>query len=381
MMIRLRLVFAVLFAVGFGILADGKPAQAIETAAQHAILIDYDTQTVLFAKNPDEPLHPASMSKLMTVYLVFEKLKKGEIKMDDQFPVSEKAWRMGGSKMFVHVGDRVRLEDLLRGIIVQSGNDACIVVAEGLAGSEQAFAEKMTAKAKELGLEHSTFTNSTGWPDPGHQMTARDLATLAQAIIRDFPEYYHLFSEIDFTYNGIKQGNRNPLLYKNMGVDGLKTGHTDEAGFGLTASALRNGRRLILVVQGLTGVNDRADEAERLIEYGYREFDNYTLAKAGATLENAPVWMGSEASVPITVSKNLIVTLPRSAHKAIKASVILDGPLHAPIQKGQPIGKIVIQAGDMPPFEEKVVAGADVPRSGPIGHIIANLRYLVFGHT
>ena len=238
------------------ILAVVLPTQAatMETQAEEAFLVDFQTGAVLLDKNADVRMPPSSMSKMMTAYMVFERLKDGRLSLDDELPVSEKAWRKGGSKMFVEVGDQVRVEDLLRGVIVQSGNDACIVLAEGLAGSEEAFAEQMTAKGREIGLTGSNFTNATGWPDENHYVTARDLATLAERIIVDHPEYYHYYSEKEFTWNDIRQGNRNPLLYRNVGADGLKTGHTEAAGYGLTASAMQNGRRLLLVVNGLPSV-------------------------------------------------------------------------------------------------------------------------------
>jgi D-alanyl-D-alanine carboxypeptidase (penicillin-binding protein 5/6) len=225
---------------GLVVLASGTlvaRASTFETPARAAILVDLQSHQVLFAKEPDVPLPPASMSKLMTAFMVFERLKDGRLKLDDTFPVSEKAWRKGGSKMFVEVGARVRIEDLLHGILIQSGNDACIVVAEALGGSEEAFADMMTARAREIGLTHSTFKNASGWPDPDHLMSVRDLAMLAQIMIEQFPEYYPIFSQTEYTYNGIRQHSRNPLLNHDLGVDGLKTGHTDMAGYGLTASA------------------------------------------------------------------------------------------------------------------------------------------------
>ncbi len=354
-------------------------AAPIETAAGHAILIDYETGTVLLEKAADDPIPPASMSKLMTLYLVFEKLKNGELKLDDTLPVSEKAWRMQGSKMFVHVGDRVRVEDLLRGVIVQSGNDACIVLAEGVGGSEEAFAKLMNERGRELGLTQSVFENSTGWPEPGHVMSVRDIATLSRHLIADFPEFYPVFSEIEFTYNKIKQGNRNPLLYKNMGVDGLKTGHTEEAGYGLSASAIREGRRLILVAHGMSGVNPRSQEAERLIEWGFREFDNATIARAGEPIETAPVWFGTMAEVPLTVASDVKVTLPRSARRKLTAAVRFEGPLPAPVRKGDAVATLHIETDGMPPMSIPLVAGADVERLGIIGRLGANLRYLLLG--
>ena len=357
------------------------PAQAapIETAGGHAILVDYETGTIMLEKNPDEPIPPASMSKLMTLYMVFDKLKHGELKLDDTLPVSEKAWRMQGSKMFVHVGDRVRVEDLLRGVIIQSGNDACIVLAEGISGSEEAFAEQMTEEGRKIGLTNSTFKNATGWPDPEHLMSVRDLATLARRMIADYPDFYPLFSEKEFTYNDIKQGNRNPLLYKDMGVDGLKTGHTEEAGYGLTASAQRDGRRLILVVHGLAGVNERSAESERLLEWGFREFTNATIAKAGETIETAPVWQGTAVEVPLVVPADLTITLPRSARRKMNATAHFEGPLPAPIRKGDAVGTLQIQAEGMPPMQVPLVAGQDVERLGVMGRVVSNLKHLFLG--
>ncbi len=355
------------------------PARAIESDAKQAIMVDWDTNAVLFEKSADEPMHPSSMSKLMTVYLLFEKLKSGAIKLDDELPVSEKAWRMGGSKMFVPIGSKVKVEDLIRGIIVQSGNDACIVVAEGLAGSEEAFAEQMNARAKEIGLTNSTFKNATGWPDPGHLMTARDLATLARRTIADFPEYYHYYGEVNFTFNDIKQGNRNPLLYKDIGADGLKTGHTDEGGYGVTASAKRGDRRLILVVNGLASMKARSEETDKLMEWGFHEFDNYALFKAGDTVTDAEVWLGDKAVVPLAIESDVKVTLPRKSRRGMKVAVDYDGPIAAPIAKGAKIAKLVITAPDAPSAEIPLVAGADVNRLGFSGRVVAALKQIVWG--
>lgn len=359
--------------------AGGLAAPTTETPARHAFLIDVKTGTVLLEKAADTPMPPASMSKLMTSYMLFEQLKQGKLSLTDTLPVSENAWRKGGSKMFVQVNSRVKVEDLIRGIVVQSGNDACIVVAEALAGSEEAFAEQMTKRARELGLTSSVFKNATGWPDPGHVMTARDLAILAQRMIEDFPEYYKYYSETEFIYNGIKQGNRNPLLYKNMGVDGLKTGHTEESGYGLTASANRNGRRLILVVNGLSGPNERSREAERLIEWGYREFGAYDLAKAGAPVEEAPVWLGEAKTVPLVLEKDLAVTLDRQARREMKVTISYDGPVPAPIRKGDRIGTIIVSAPGAKTVERPLVAGADVEPLGLFGKLGAAIGYFIWG--
>jgi D-alanyl-D-alanine carboxypeptidase (penicillin-binding protein 5/6) len=365
--------------VALALLLTSLPAGAIESTAKQAFMMDFQTGTVLYAKEADAPMHPSSMSKLMTIYLIFERLKQGKIKLTDTLPVSERAWRMQGSKMFTPLNAQISIEDLLRGIVIQSGNDACVVIAEGLAGSEEAFAELMNKKAKELGLAHSHFVNSTGWPDPNHMMTARDLAVLARRIIVDFPEDYHYFSEETFVFHGIKQGNRNPLLYKDFGADGLKTGHTQDAGFGLTASTIRNGRRIIMVLNGLSSMQIRAEEGRRMMDWAYRETENVQIAKAGQKLEEAPVWMGEAATVPLALAGNYVVTLPRGARDALKAKAVFDAPVPAPIAAGQVLGKLVINAPDMPPIELPLVAGADVPRLGPVGRAFTGLRHLISG--
>ena len=356
-------------------------AKAIETVAEQAILVDATTGTVLLEKNADEPMAAASMMKLMTLYLVFERLAEGTLKLDDTLPVSEKAWRMGGSKMFVRVNSRVSVEDLLRGIIVQSGNDACIVVAEALAGSEKAFAEEMTRRGRSLGLTNSVFRNTTGWPDPEQHMTARDLALLSLRIIRDFPQYYGYFKEKTFTYNNIRQGNRNPLLYKDIGGDGLKTGRTRESGYGLAASALRDDRRLILVVNGIESVNKRARESERLLQWGFREFDAYQLFRAGDMVAEAQVWLGESATVPLVIERDFTVTLARAARRAMKARVVYDGPVAAPIANGAEIAKLIITAPKTETLEVPLVAGADVNRLGVFARLGAALGHLVWGQA
>ncbi|MFQ5468362.1 MAG: D-alanyl-D-alanine carboxypeptidase family protein, partial [Kiloniellaceae bacterium] len=348
-----------------------EPAGAIETKAREAIVLEMETGTVLLDKDADKTMPPASMSKIMTIYLVFERLRDGRLSLDDELPISEKAWRKGGSKMFVKVGDKVRVEDLIRGVIVQSGNDACIVLAEGLSGSEEAFAKEMSLKARELGLENSNFANATGWPDPNHWMTARDLALLAQHLIRDFPEYYHYFSETEFTYNKIRQHNRNPLLYKSLGADGLKTGHTQEAGYGLTASAVRNGRRVVLVVTGLESEKKRSEESARLMSWAFREFDNYTLFEPGEEVDQAKVWLGSEKTVPLVLPDGLKITLSRRARAAMKVKVVYDGPIPTPILEGDQVARLVVSAPDTQPIDMPLLAGASVERLGLFGRLTA----------
>ncbi len=365
-----------------GLLLSGAALAAppsIDTAAREAILIDYDTGAVLLAKNADQRTPPSSMSKLMTAYMVFDKLKKGDIKFEDMLPVSPKAWRTQGSKMFVAVNSQVSIDDLIHGVIIQSGNDATVVLAEGLAGSEEAFAEQMTRKGKELGLSNSQFRNASGLPEDGHYMTVRDISTLGRHIIHDFPEYYKIYSQKEFTYNKIKQGNRNPLLYDATGADGLKTGHTDAAGYGLAASVKRGDRRLILVVNGLGSMQNRADETRRLMEFGFREFENYKPFRAGETVAEADVWLGSQKTVPLIVDQDVVATLPRRVRDNAKITLKYNGPLAAPIARGATVGKITIESPDAETIEVPVKAAASVDRLGFMGRMSAALTYLLWG--
>ena len=356
-----------------------KTANGIETQAKHALILETETGAVLLDKGADERIPPASMSKIMTAYIVFGMLKEGRAALTDELPVSERAWRLQGSKMFVPIGGRISIDDLLKGVIIQSGNDACLVLAEGLAGSEESFVELMNQKANQIGLKDSHFTNVSGLPDPDHWMTGRDLATLAIRTIRDFPEYYHYYSEMDYEFNNIKQGNRNPLLYKNVGADGLKTGHTEEAGYSLTASVARENRRIILVLNGLPTMKARAQESERLIEWAFREFNDYRLFAAGDKVDDGEVWLGAEPKVPLSVGKDFIVTLPRKARKDMKVTVEYDRPISAPIQKGDTVGKVVMTAPGVPSVEAPLVAAASVQRMNPWGRVATLAGYLVWG--
>ncbi len=356
-------------------------AFALETKAREALLIDLETGTALLEKDADSPMPPASMSKIMTAYMVFDRLKDGRLSLDDELPVSEKAWKMGGSKMFVRVNTKIRVEDLLRGVIVQSGNDACIVLAEGLAGTEAAFAEAMTRRAKEIGLTNSHFANATGWPDPNHWMTPRDLVTLARRVIEDFPEYYKFYSETEFTWSEIRQSNRNPLLYKSVGADGLKTGHTEEAGYGLTASATQGDRRLVMVLNGMASQRERAEESARIMAWGFREFDNFKLAQPGENIENALVWLGESATVPLVAPDGLTVTMSRAARVNMKVKVVYESPVPAPIEVGQQIGKLVVSAPDTELIEVPLYAGEAVEQLGVFGRLTAALKFLIFGNS
>lgn len=367
-------------------LVNPPTGHATETVAREAIIVDGTTGRVLFEKNANTRMPPASMSKLMTVYMVFTELQQGNLALDDTFRVSENAWRKGGAKsgsstMFLEPGKRVSVEELLRGIIVQSGNDACIVVAEGISGSEAAFAEAMTAKARELGMTGSYFVNSTGWPDPDHYMTAEDMANLARRTVQEFPEYYHFYSETEYTYNGIRQTNRNPLLYKGIGVDGLKTGHTSEAGYGLTASAERKGRRIFLVVNGLSSKKERSAESERLMDWAFREFSNYALYKKGDIVSEAEVWLGTQGRVPLVIDQDVILTLPRKVRGDMKVVVRYESPVPAPIAAETPIARLEISAPGEVTSTLPLLAGHDIEALGPVGRLGAAIDFLLWGES
>lgn len=362
----------------------GFNAMGFETAARNAILMDYDTGEYLFEKNIAESVPPASMSKLMTVYILMSKIKDGSIKLDDTFSVSENAWRKGGaatggSTMFLSIGDNVSVENLIKGIVIQSGNDACIVVAENVAGSEDDFVILMNKTAKKLGLKNSHFENATGLPHPDHRMSMEDLAILARHIIKEFPELYHYFSQKEFVYNNIKQGNRNPLLYTMKGADGLKTGHTEEAGFCLAASATKGERRLIEVMSGMSSNRERSEEAERLMSWGFREFNNFKILTKGQTVAVAKVWYGKEDSVNLTVADDVLKTVHMSQQDNVKATAEFDEPVKAPIKDGQEIGTIKIEIEGQSPLNVPLIAANDVSETGMLGKFWANVKYFIFG--
>ena len=315
---------------------------AISTTAKYALLIDADTGGIIYEKNSNVKMPPSSMSKLMTVYLAFDRIKSGSLQLNDKVVVSKKAWSKRGSRMFLPLNRDATVSDLLRGIIVQSGNDASIAIAEAIAGSEGAFVHRMNMVAKKIGLKNSSFSNSTGWPSQNHYMTSVDLATLANRIIKDYPEYYNYFSQREFTYNKIRQFNRNSLINKGLGVDGLKTGHTDEAGYGITASAERNGRRLILVLNGADSQTSRAQEAKKLFQYGFLNFTNVKIANASLPLISADVSFGNADKVDLVPEKDLTFTVPVEQKRQIQAVVNYKDNLVAPIQKNQKIGTIEI---------------------------------------
>ena len=370
---RLRLVFftvvvLVCAATAAGAQDGGLPK--FETRASHAILIDADSNAVLFEKNAHDLMHPASMSKLMTMVMVFEAIDRGDLSLDETFFISENAWRNGGaqsgsSTMFAKVNSDIRLEDLIRGIIIQSGNDACIAIAEGMYGTEEAFAQAMTKRARKLGLEKSTFTNATGWPDENHKMTAYELALLARHIIYDLPQFYHYFSETEFTWNDITQKNRNPLLGLNLGVDGLKTGHVEESGYGLVVSAKRDGRRFILVLNGMDSRQERSNEARKLLDWGFRAYRQFVLFEPGEEVGTASVWGGEKGTVTLYTKQRATVSMQRMVRSDIKARIVYQGPLKAPVEEGAEVAKLRVEAPNHMPVDLPAFRGRERRRGRP----------------
>lgn len=354
-------------AAGLALLA--LPVHAFDTSARAAYVIDQTTGTVLLSKNADEPLPPASMSKLMTLYVAFEALREGRLTLDETLPVSEHAMSYGGSTMFLNTQDRVRVEDLLRGIIVLSGNDACVVIAEALSpdGTEAGFARYMTQRARQMGMNHSNFTNSNGWPAAGHMMSVHDLAVLADRLITDFPEYYPLFAEETFEFDGrapSNVNNRNPLLKLDIGADGLKTGHTQEAGYGLVGSAKQGDRRVVFVLSGLDSISRRAEEAEAVVNWSFRNFIERTVANAETPIAQAKVWMGAQKTVGLVPDGDLTLLFPVLGDQNVQAEVKYQGPINAPIAKGQQLAELVIQPEGLPEIRRPLVAAEDVAMGG-----------------
>jgi D-alanyl-D-alanine carboxypeptidase (penicillin-binding protein 5/6) len=359
-------------------------AQGFETRATAAWVYDITTGTVLLDKNADQPLPPASMSKLMTLNMLFEALRDGRATMDTTFPVSARAKAMGGSTMFLQESDRPTVDDLIHGIIVNSGNDACVVVAEGLAGTEDAFSQQMTARARALGMQHSILTNASGWPDPDHRMSMRDLGILGTRLVTEFPDYYPIFAETNFNYKDrapANANNRNPLLALGVGADGLKTGHTQEAGYGLVGSAKQGNRRVMFVITGLTSDKERAEEAERIVSWAFRQFAEKTLVKAGTRVATADVWMGAADSVGMVPAADVTRLVPALVQEGTTAEVIYTGPLRAPIMAGDTVGEMVIHIPDLPDARVPLVAQSDVAAGGFVKRLstaagVLRARYL-----
>jgi len=397
-----RVIFLLLVSLAFAAIKPFAAYAALETAAEHAVLMDGETGQVLWAKDATTPSPPASMSKLMTLELLFQRMKDGRVKLTDTFPVSQRAWSTQGSKGFAMIGARIPVETLIRGIIIASANDMCVVVAESLGGSVEAFADMMNARAKQLGLAQSHFVNPDGLPDPpGQMMSALDLAKLARDLIKTYPQYYHYFAERSFRMdvgNGhsITQQNRDSVLDKFPGTDGLKTGHTDAAGYGITVSAVQSGHRLILVLNGLRypqldkmtpaaqdwhGVQLRGDEAARLLGIAFREFKHYPLFRPNDVVGQAEVWQGAKNTVPVTVKEPLGVTMQVDSRPGLKVALVYDGPLPAPIEKGQKVGALKITAPDYPGLNVPVYAAEPVSRANIFARMYIGLRALIFGHS
>jgi len=340
---------------------------AIETKARAALVVDYATGTVLLEKNADVSMAPASMSKLMTLNMVFEALADGRLTLDEKLPVSKHAMSYGGSTMFLNTRDRVRVEDLIRGVIILSGNDACVVLAEALAGSEKEFAAQMTERARQLGMTGSKFANSNGWPDPGQRMSSRDLVFLAERIIRKFPQYYKYFSETEFSFDGrspANRFNRNPMLKIGVGGDGLKTGHTKEAGYGLVGSAVKDGRRVVLMISGLETSADRASEAAKLVNWAFRQFVEKKVLSAGQTVGKAEIWLGKDKTVDLMVAKDLSLLLPVGVARQLRADITITEPVAAPISKGQVLGNMTLNIPGMSSVTVPVLAARNVGKTG-----------------
>ncbi|WP_333818007.1 D-alanyl-D-alanine carboxypeptidase family protein [Tabrizicola sp.] len=358
------------------------PARAFETAATAAWVYDMSTGTVLMDKNADQPLPPASMSKLMTINMLFEALKDGRVTMDTTFAVSDRAVQMtrdGGSTMMLQHNDRPTVEELIHGMIINSGNDACVVVAEGLAGTEEAFAEQMTLRGPAIGLTSSTFRNASGWPAEGHRMSMRDLGILGKRLIEDFPDYYPIFAQTEYSYKGRSPDNRfnrNPLLDLGIGADGLKTGHTSEAGYGLVGSAKQGNRRIIFAITGLPSDRARAEEAERIVGWAFRQFSQKTVAKSGTRVAEAEVHLGDADSVGLVPADDIMLLVPALVQDSVTAEVVYNGPLIAPVLKGSAVAELIIHAPDLPDRRVPLVAEADVGKAGFLKRVLTAGRQL-----
>lgn len=361
------------------LLVSSVSAQAFDTRATAAYVMDFNTGTVLMAKNADDPLPPASMSKLMTLYMAFEAIENGILDLDQKLPVSAAAQEYGGSTMFLKAGERVSVEDLIRGIIVLSGNDACVVLAEALSGTESKFSRQMTMRAQQLGMTNSTFTNSNGWPKAGHRMSMRDLGLIAQKLIQDYPQYYPMFAQKEFLFDPNESANRlnrNPLLTLGIGADGLKTGHTQEAGYGLVGSAKQADRRIVFVMTGMETVQARAREAEAVTNWAFRQFAQTDLGAAGVKIADADVSIGAELTVGLVLEQDLSLLLPVNQISPLKTEVVYRGPVAAPIAKGDRIGELIISPEGLPETRVPLVADRAIARHGFVGRVVAAAQHL-----
>jgi D-alanyl-D-alanine carboxypeptidase (penicillin-binding protein 5/6) len=380
---RRNLILAALTCL-FSLVATPATAQIIDTPASHAVIMDYTTGEILFSKNGDEPMIPASMTKMMTAYLVFDMINRGEISLTDRLTVSEDAWRRGGfpsgtSTMGLVPKDTPTVEELLHGVIIMSGNDACIVLGEGLAGSEEAFAKRMTDLAHEKGLKSVNFLNATGLEAVGHVISAADLARLAKMTIEDYPQYYEWYDDPSYSWREYTQPNRNPLL-EVAGADGLKTGHLEAAGYGLTASAVRDGVRRIIVINGLPTKAARASEGERMMRLAFQSYELKTIAPESVALPEQKVWLGQQGLVPVSLAEPMLIAGHKAAFEKAKTEIVLEKPLEAPIKKGDRVGKLVVTLEGRPPVEATVIAEADVKKLGFFGRAVEGLSAMISGN-
>ena len=377
----------IILLIGFNVLVSNLALANLDVAARTAILQDYLSGEILYEKNPDHSIHPASMTKIMTAIVAFDLIKSGNLNLEDKFMISENAWRLssaGYSSMFIMVGDEITVDNLLKGIIIASGNDACVALAEGIAGTEAEFAIMMTAKAKELGMENTNFTNASGINDPDNVSTVRDVMIMSNYLIKNHPELYKLFSEKEFTWNRtggdpITQGNRNPLLYKNMGVDGIKTGYLAVEKYSLSSSLDRNGRRLIAVGSGFESVNSRSRESAKLLTYGLTNFDLVEIAKANEPVDNLDVWLGKEKSISVYSKNDIYKTIQKAKKNLLKVSLKYDGPIEAPIKKDQVIAKLGVVYDQNLVGEYDLLASKDIKKVNFFTRLMKSLNYLIWG--
>ena len=377
----------IILLIGFNVLVSNLALANLDVAARTAILQDYLSGEILYEKNPDHSIHPASMTKIMTAIVAFDLIKSGNLNLEDKFMISENAWRLssaGYSSMFIMVGDEITVDNLLKGIIIASGNDACVALAEGIAGTEAEFAIMMTAKAKELGMENTNFTNASGLNDPDNVSTVRDVMIMSNYLIKNHPEFYKLFSEKEFTWNRtggdpITQGNRNPLLYKNMGVDGIKTGYLAVEKYSLSSSLDRNGRRLIAVGSGFESVNSRSRESAKLLTYGLTNFDLVEIAKANEPVDNLDVWLGKEKSISVYSKNDIYKTIQKAKKNLLKVSLKYDGPIEAPIKKDQVVAKLRVVYDQNLVGEYDLLASKDIKKVNFFTRLMKSLNYLIWG--
>ena len=371
----MKLLFTILF-----FLSITSKIYAIDTKATEAIVYDYNSQEILFEKNADIKTYPASMTKILTTYIVFDRIKNTNLSLSDKCSVSPKAYRMGGSRMFLEVSSKVTINDLLKGIIVQSGNDASVTIAECLSGTEEDFAKLMNFYSNKMGLKNSNFINSSGWPSDKHYSTVRDILILSNSIIRDFPNLYNFFKENEFTYNGIKQPNRNKLIDDVYGTDGLKTGFTKKSGWGISTSTLRNGRRINVVINGTNSSRSRLLETEKLINWAYRETELKKILLKDQIIKKVDVWLGSKPSVNLIIKNDFLTTVSFEQLKTINSTIEYSKPVSAPFKKHQELGKMIIKISGKPDIEIPLVADKTVNKINPIFRVFAAIKYLIFGN-